>query len=40
VEKVKEKYADNFNIVMEDLHQTDDLRVLDYIGHSIMNAFP
>lgn len=39
VEKVKEKYADNFNIVMEDLHQTDDLRVLDYNGHSIMNAF-
>ncbi len=39
VEKVKQKYADNFNIVMEDLHQTDDLRVLDYNGHSIMNAF-
>lgn len=40
VEKVKEKYGDNFNIVMEDLHQTDDLRVLDYNGHSILNAFP
>ena len=40
VETVKERYGDNFNIVMEDLHQTDDLRVLDYNGHSILNAFP
>jgi len=39
VDKVKEKYGTNFEIVMGDLHQNDDLRVLDYNGHSILNAF-
>jgi len=39
VDNVKAKYGENFDIVMEDLHQTDDLRVLDYNGHSILNAF-
>jgi hypothetical protein len=39
VEKVKSVYAGTFDIIMEDLHQTDDLRVLDYNGHNIFNAF-
>lgn len=39
VEKVKEKYGERFNVIMEDLHQTDDLRVLDYNGHNIFANF-
>jgi len=39
VERVKEVYGINFDMVMEDLRQTDDLRVLDYNGHGILNAF-
>ena len=30
LEKAEERYAHHFNVVMGDLHQTDDLRVLDY----------
>jgi len=36
VELVKEKYGSYFETVMNDVSQTDDLRVLDYNGH---NAF-
>lgn len=36
---VKEKYAHHFNVVMGDLHQTDDLRVLDYDGHHVFYNF-
>jgi hypothetical protein len=32
VDKVKEKYSHRFDVIMEDLYQTDDLRVLDYNG--------
>jgi len=39
VDKVKAAYGTNFEMVMEDVRQTDDLRVLDYNGHSILNAF-
>jgi hypothetical protein len=39
VDKVKAVYSGTFDIIMEDLHQTDDLRVLDYNGHNIFNAF-
>ena len=39
VEKVKERYAKHFDIIMNDLHQQDDLRVLDYNGHSIFLNF-
>lgn len=38
-EKVKEKYGLHFNLVMGDLHETDDLRVLDYNGHHIFMNF-
>lgn len=36
---VKTRYGMHFNIVMGDLSQTDDLRVLDYDGHHVFNTF-
>lgn len=36
---VKEKYGEHFHVIMGDLHQTDDLRVLDYDGHHVFNNF-
>jgi len=36
---VKKRYGTQFDIVMGDLHQTDDLRVLDYDGHHVFNNF-
>jgi hypothetical protein len=36
---VKQVYGQHYEHVMEDLHQTDDLRVLDYDGYHIMNTF-
>ena len=38
-DKVKEKYGKHFSIVMGDLHQNDDLRVLDYDGHHVFYKF-
>ncbi|MBT8490061.1 MAG: hypothetical protein KJN62_03340 [Deltaproteobacteria bacterium] len=39
VDSVKEKYSHRFDVIMEDLYQTDDLRVLDYNGYNIFNNF-
>jgi len=39
-EKVREKYGMQYKVVMGDLHQTDDLRVLDYDGHHVFYNFP
>ncbi|MCD6561025.1 MAG: hypothetical protein J7L16_04610 [Deltaproteobacteria bacterium] len=39
IEKVKEKYGNQFNVIMGDLDQTDDLRVLDYNGHNVFYNF-
>jgi hypothetical protein len=39
LEKVKKEYGTHFSVVMGDLHDTDDLRVLDYDGHHIFLAF-
>jgi hypothetical protein len=36
---VKNKYGQHFNVVMGDLHQSDDLRVLDYDGHHVFYNF-
>ena len=36
---VKERYGNHFNVIMGDLHQTDDLRVLDYDGHHVFYNF-
>jgi len=30
---VRQKYGEHFQVICEDLHQTDDLRVLDFDGH-------
>lgn len=38
MELVKKKYGHRFDIVMQDLHQTNDLRVLDYNGHNIFSV--
>lgn len=39
VDLVKKRYLKHFDIVMGDLHQTDDLRVLDYNGHNVLYNF-
>ncbi len=39
LEKVKSKYGNHFQVVMGDLCQTDDLRVLDYNGHNVFYSF-
>ncbi len=39
VDAVKEKYGKHFNVILGDLHQEDDLRVLDYDGHHVFNNF-
>jgi hypothetical protein len=39
VEKVKKVYGNHFNVIMGDLQQTDDLRVLDYNGHNVFYNF-
>ena len=38
-ELVKEKYGQQFKIILGDLKQTDDLRVLDYDGHHVFYNF-
>ncbi len=39
LEKVKKVYGMHYSVVMGDLRETDDLRVLDYDGHHIFLAF-
>jgi hypothetical protein len=36
---VKEKYGQHFDVIMGDLNQEDDLRVLDYDGHHVFYNF-
>jgi hypothetical protein len=38
-ELVKEKYGKHYDSVLNDLHQDDDVRVLDFDGHHIFNHF-
>ena len=40
VDKVKKIYGAHYDIVMGDLQQEDDLRVLDYDGHHVFYLFP
>lgn len=35
----KERYGHHFNVIANDLLQSDDLRVLDYNGYNIMHVF-
>ena len=39
VEEVKKKYGKHFEVILKDLHQTNDLRVLDYDGHRVFRNF-
>ncbi|MEW6348695.1 MAG: hypothetical protein AB1646_06505 [Thermodesulfobacteriota bacterium] len=39
VDALKKKYGQHFNVILGDLHQQDDLRVLDYDGHHVFNNF-
>lgn len=39
VEQAKERYGGHFDIVMQDLRETDDLRVLDYEGCRAFRMF-
>jgi hypothetical protein len=36
---VKRKYGQQFDIIMKDVKQTDDLRVLDFDGHKVFYSF-
>jgi hypothetical protein len=36
---VKEKYGMHFKVIMGDLNQSDDLRILDYDGHHVFYNF-
>lgn len=38
-ELVEERYGTHFQAVIDDVGQTDDLRVLDYDGHHIFHTF-
>ncbi len=39
LDKVKDKYGNHYSVVMGDLSQTDDLRVLDYNGYNVFYNF-
>jgi hypothetical protein len=39
VEAVKSKYGNHYNVVLGDLKQTDDLRVMDYNGYNVFHSF-
>jgi hypothetical protein len=38
-DKVKERYGQHYNVILGDLNQSDDLRVLDYDGHHVFYNF-
>ena len=40
IDLVKEKYGNHYQVVMGDLNQSDDLRVMDYNGHNVFYNFP
>jgi hypothetical protein len=39
LERVKTRYGNHYTVVMGDLNQTDDLRVMDYNGHNVFYNF-
>lgn len=39
VELAKSKYGKHFSVIMGDLSQSDDLRVLDYNGYNVFHNF-
>ena len=38
-ERVKKQYGQHYNVILGDLRQSDDLRILDYDGHHIFKSF-
>ena len=40
IDILKQKYGVHFDIVCQDLHETDDLRVLDFDGRRAMDLLP
>ncbi len=38
--KVRETYGQHFKVILGDLRQSDDLRVMDYDGHHVFYNFP
>jgi len=38
-ELCKQRYGKHFDVICQDLYQTDDLRVLDYNGHRALELF-
>jgi hypothetical protein len=39
IELVKERYGNHYNVVVEDLKQDDDLRVMDFDGRRVFQRF-
>ena len=39
LDKVRAKYGNHYQVILEDLNQTDDLRVLDYNGYNVFYNF-
>jgi hypothetical protein len=39
LDKVQQRYGGHYQVVMNDLHESDDLRVLDYNGHRVFELF-
>ncbi|MBL7180369.1 MAG: hypothetical protein ABIK98_05820 [Pseudomonadota bacterium] len=39
IDQVKKIYGKHYTVIMGDLRQTDDLRVLDYDGHHVFYSF-
>jgi len=39
LEQVKNLYGGHFSVVVNDLHESDDLRVLDYNGYRVFDLF-
>ncbi len=39
LELVKKKYGNHYQVILEDLDQEDDLRVLDYNGYNVFHNF-
>jgi len=39
IESIKAKYGSHFDVVRNDLHESDDLRVLDYSGERAFKKF-
>jgi len=39
IELARQRYGAHYNMVIRDLHETDDLRILDYNGHRAFRLF-